>query len=581
MRKKKQIDIKGLIRSAITLAIIAVVIAGVVIAAPFVISGYRTSQAERAISDSRPERAIEMLLPELDRNPKDTNLRLKIVDLYIQTGNYSRAEYLLVHGTLEKAGQIDLYRRLCSVFVSQDKLYDAVNMIDNQTNPNIRETLISERPPAPVLSPTPGAYREALTIEATVREGDTCYISLNGEVPTLAEIYATPISLPQGITDVKAVAVSPQGLVSEWVTESYRLDDVIEPVIFEDANVEKIVREMLDMPNGVIVSDKLQAITEFIVPEAVEYTTLNDLRHFTHLVTLKLVGTESIVDISALSYLSELKVLSLTTFGIDSFNLDAVGQIPNLEHLDLSDNHIVSLESLKGLTSLKTLILNSNNILDLTPLSELKLLEKLLLNQNAVESTSPLLELSNLNFLELSGNRISALRGLASMAGLLELDLSGNVIEGEENVKFLSGLSSLKKLNLSSNRSLVDISPVGQLGNLESLSADNCAIEDITALGGLAYLTFLSLNDNVLTTLDGLQGAGSLKVLWANKNQINTLQALSQLSQLTEIHIEYNKLPSLVKIKDLPALKSVYAFGNPITETVAFREGVSVNTGRQ
>ena len=554
-------------------------IAGVVIATPMAVSAYRRSQAERAIAEGRPERAIEMLLPELERAPRDTELRLKIIDLYIEIDNYSRAEYLLHHGSLERAGQVELYRRLSYVYVKQDKLHEAVNLINDMGNPNIRNALTSERPPVPIFDPPPGAYREALTMSVTVTEGHNCYLSLTGEVPTLADIYTEPISLSQGITEIRAVTISPEGLASDWAVVNYRLDDVIEPVIFEDMHIERIAREMLDIPTGIIISDRLQTITELIIPEPIDYKTLNDLRHFSRLETLKLVGNGTSVDITALSYLSRLRTLSLTHFGIDSFSLETMGQVSWLEHLELSDNNIVLLDPLQYVTGLKTLVLNSNSILDLTPLEGLVSLERLRLNQNAIESTRPLSYMTRLVELEMSENLVSSLRGLASMTSLVSLDLSKNSIEDWE-IEHLTRLTSLRKLDLSANRSLSRLSPLGSLDRLESLSANNCAITELIGLDGLTGLTFLSLNDNLLESFEGIQDASSLKILWANKNEIATLQHISQLEQLEELHIEHNKLPNLSRIRELPSIKRVYAFGNPITQTVTFEEGVEVYAGR-
>jgi Leucine-rich repeat (LRR) protein len=578
MRKKK-IDIRKLIISGVKLAVIAAVVAGVIIGAPMVISAYRKSQAERAVADGRPERAIELLLPELERTPRDIELRLKIIGLYIQTNNFSRAEYLLFHGSLERAGQVELFRQMSYVFVMQDKLHEAVNLINDMSNPNIRNALLSERPPAPIFDPPPGDYREELTISVTVPEGHICYLSLIGEVPALSDVYKEPIRLPQGITEIRAVTISPQGLASDWSVVKFRLDDVIEPVIFEDAEIERIAREMLNMPTGIIISDRLQTITELIIPEPLDYKTLNDLRHFSRLETLKLVGNGTSADISALSYLSRLTTLSLTHFGIDSFSIEAIGQVYWLEHIDLSHNNIVLLEPLRYLTDLKTLVLNSNNILDLTPLEGLTKLQRLRLNQNAVESTRPLYGMTDLVELEMSHNLVSSLRGLASMTNLVLLDLSNNSIESRE-IGHLAGLSSLRSLDLSANRSLASLELLGDMSGLENLTANNCAITDLTGLEGLTGLVFLSLNDNLLESFEGIDNANLLKILWANKNEIATLQHIAQLEKLEELHIEHNKLPNLSRIRELPSIKKIYAFGNPITQTTTFREGVEVYVGR-
>lgn len=576
MRKKKQPDIKKIVRISVALIIVAAVVAVCAAAAPAVISKYRRSEADKAVAEGRFDRAVEMLLPELDRDPKNTSLRLEIVDIYIAAGNYSRAEYLLSHGMRELGGQVELYRRLCAVYVEQDKLYDAVELINNLSNPFVREAIYKERPTPPSFNPPPGDFREALTVSVSADSG-ACYVSVGGGIPSTSEPYAQPFVMPQGITELRAVTVSPDGIVSDWALGRFKLDDVLETVTFEDAEIERVARELLEMPTGVIVSDKLQTITKLELPEPAPYRTLNDLRFFTHLETLELTGDDTHVSVSALEGLSELKSLKLNNFSIDSFDLDPIGRMTWLTALDLSQNHIVSLESLKGLRSLESLSLSGNNILDLAPLAGLTSLKTLLLSQNAVEDTSPIVTLTGLNTLKLNENRIRVLRGLANMTSITELDVSNNSLV---NIDYLKNLTLLETLNVSSNKELSSIEPLTGLTKLVSLSADGCCITSVEPLSAMSNLKTLSINENLLTSFVGLEGASSLSVLWANKNEINTLRALTGLAKLSELHIEYNKLPSLKAVKDNESLKQVFAFGNPLTETVTFKEGVTVYTGR-
>ncbi len=558
------------------LVIVAVLVVGFFFG-PVIVSRYRQTEAARAISEGRVTRAIELLAPELDRDPQNTDLRLKLVSLYEQENNYARAEYLLVHGMKELGGQVDLYRRLSAVFVKQDKLQDAVDMLSTISNPFVKETLDKERPAPPALSPTPGSFREELVITADVASNTTCYLSTSGEVPSIAtDLYKTPVALPQGQTEIKAATVSADGLVSDWTVGVYQLDDILEVVAFTEPQLEAHVRQQLGKPSGQILSHELQAIKELRLATPGSYTSLSDLRYFTHLTTLELVGTGAHVDITALPNLSELTSVSLRSMGLDSLDLEAFTDMDWLTSLDLTANHIATLGPLSQLKQVQTLMLSQNNILDITPLSGLTKLTTLGIGQNGIDDTAAFADLTQVQSLDLSGNRVRSLSGLTNMTALKTLNLEGNALV---SLQALANAKSLTTLTLSHNKELVTLSDLSGLTNLESLYADNCQIEDITPLAPLKALRIVSLNENDLTSVAGLEGAASLTEFSANKNEITSLMPLKSLSKLSIVRVEHNKLPSLTALTNCPALKQVYAFGNPITEKVTFKTGITVYTG--
>ena len=144
---------------------------------------------------------------------------------------------------------------------------------------------------------------------------------------------------------------------------------------------------------------------------------------------------------------------------------------------------------------LVSLVVGYKYIEDLTGLEYAKNLEELVLNDNRIRSLGPLSGLSKLRRLDVSDNYVlSDIRGISGLVGLEELDLHRNNIS---DVSALGGLVGLRRLVLRDN-ALVDIGPLGGLGNLEELVLRVNGIRDISCLVGLRRLRVLDLSSNPL-----------------------------------------------------------------------------------
>ena len=117
-------------------------------------------------------------------------------------------------------------------------------------------------------------------------------------------------------------------------------------VTFPDANLEAVVREALEKPDGPIHASELEGMVSFSAPQGRKIADLTGLQHCTNLTELDLGGNE-IGDISPLA--------SLT----------------NLTELDLSENQIENVSPLASLTSLIKLNLAGNPVRDVSPLASL------------------------------------------------------------------------------------------------------------------------------------------------------------------------------------------------------------------
>ena len=86
---------------------------------------------------------------------KDDAVALELAQQYIAIGNFTKAEYTLSHAIAD-GGNVELYIALCSTYVQQNKLLDAVTMLNNVADPAIKEQLSALRPQSPAPSYAPG-----------------------------------------------------------------------------------------------------------------------------------------------------------------------------------------------------------------------------------------------------------------------------------------------------------------------------------------------------------------------------------------------------------------------------------------
>ena len=144
---------------------------------------------------------------------QDDGVAIELANQFKEVGNYTKAEYTLSHAIAD-GGTPELYIALCKTYVEQDKLLDAVNMLDNIQDVSVKRQLDFMRPDSPYSEPQPGFYNQYIDVELKSPNG-TIYYTTNGEYPSTDDIpYAEPITLSAGETTVYAVSVAENGLVS-------------------------------------------------------------------------------------------------------------------------------------------------------------------------------------------------------------------------------------------------------------------------------------------------------------------------------------------------------------------------------
>jgi len=160
---------------------------------------------------------------------------------------------------------------------------------------------------------------------------------------------------------------------------------------FEDSNLEAAVRVALSVGPGEQLTCGLVSGLTRLDGGWAEITSLTGIQNLTSLTLLGLGSNFSITDIGALSGLTSLIELELTSNSIS--DIGALSGLTSLTLLGLDGNSISDIGALSGLTSLTILLLAGNSISDIGALSGLTGLTILDLTSNPnLTNIQPLLD---------------------------------------------------------------------------------------------------------------------------------------------------------------------------------------------
>lgn len=500
------------------------------------------------------------------------SVAIELAEQYKSIGNYTKAEFTLTNAIADGGG-VDLYIALCKTFIEQDKLLDAVKLLDNVTDPIVRSDLDELRPEAPVMTPEPGFYNQYIAVEIAASE-DTVYANQNALYPSMhKDQYETPFILHDGENTIYAIAVSDQGLVSPLLVSGYTVGGVVKEMVFEDKAIETSVREHLSVDSETMLyTNDLWQIKSFEVPSNAK--KLSDLQHMCFLETLTIDGCGD-GDLSFLSSITTLTSLSISNTPISQEALEHIANVSTIKSLTLDNCNLSGITPLENAVGLNNLNLSNNALRALDTLAVLSNLESLNLSHNAVANLNMLSNLKKLTVLDVSYNALTTLAQISSLSQLKELRADYNSIS---DLGSFEDLTRLTHLSLEKNQ-ISDISAIANCVKLTELNIASNAITDITALGELDQVTHLNFSYNQVKKLPAFSTDCALITIDGSHNLISSLDNLSGLENLNSINMDYNtKISSVKALANCPLLIEVNIYGTKVKDvTMLTEQSIVVN----
>lgn len=526
------------------------------------------SLARKFEAAGNEEWAIKLYDMAYEHSDQDADVAIELAMMFRDSGNYTKAEYTLSNAIAD-GGSIDLYVALSQIFVEQNKLMDAANMLDNVSDPAIKSQLDGMRPAAPVATPEQGKYNEYCAVSFLNTQGKV-YATTTSTFPSLTGgPCTTPIQLPSGETTIYAITVGDNGLVSPLQMFSYIIFDVIEPVTLSDPAIDATVRGMLQVDEDhTLYSNELWELDSLIVPA--EAATLEDLVWLPNLTTVS-IQSGSITDLSPLGKLSKLSELSISDTSVSAEDLAFIGALPKLTTLTLTGCGLSSITDLSAATGLKYLDLSNNSIGNISPLSSLKELEYVDLSHNAITTLDVFRGMEKLTELYVSYNSILSTKPLIACPALTVLDVTSNQLTGLDG---LEGITALRTLYASYNQ-LSDVSALASCGTLGDLDISNNQITDISTLSSLKQLLIFDFSNNQISALPAFDSECPLSSITGTSNSLTSLKELSGLKDLNYVYMDKNpELSSIAPLAQCYNLIEVNVLNTGITDVSALRDSV-------
>ncbi len=496
---------------------------------------------------------------------------IELAQQFKSMGNYTKAEYTLSKA-IQDGGTVDLYIALCQTFVEQDKLMDAVQMLEKVNNKAIKAELEALRPQSPEADLPSGFYSEYMTISLSSK--DALYISTDGEYPSIhTDSYQGPIRLPAGETTIWAISVGENGLVSIPTVLSYSIGNVIEEVKFADSAMEAAIRKQLNLSDErILYSNELWGITEFTVPAAA--VTCQDLAWLPRLEKLTIDG--AVVDsLAPLKDLIELDTITITGSVISTKDLLTIASLPALKSLTLSGCGLSSIANLEAATGLEYLDLRDNAIRNISVLKGFSSLTTLYLGHNALISLEDLRGLTGLQTLDVSYNSLVSTAPVGDLVNLKKLDVSGNSLMKLEGIE---PLTALAEFSCASNK-LVDIDVLANCKELEKLDVSGNTLLNIDIIADFVKLLELNFSNNEISKLPEFKKGSQLVMINGSHNELSTLVPLGTLEKLKYVYMDYNAgVTSVYALSNCTELEMVNVYGTGVRNVSALTDmGVVVN----
>uniref|UniRef100_A0A3Q3WLV3 Uncharacterized protein n=1 Tax=Mola mola TaxID=94237 RepID=A0A3Q3WLV3_MOLML len=382
----------------------------------------------------------------------------------------------------------------------------------------------------------------------------------------------------------------------EYIIYFEYITEVIKSSVFTSrddtpSNDAILDKEVLSMEPVLKAQPKLLSLDDKILLNVARVHVLSQIT------VLNLHGNSlsKIKEISSLKSLRHL-TLSFNEFGNKCNVLSLLPKPqPNLEFLDASYNHLVTLHGLKALGQLKQLDVRWNNLTKAredtavlrkhtpallkfdtryNPWNRPKTVRMTILGR--------LTTLTHLDDVVVAEEEAASAVKMAASSKMNQASILAHSRTNSDRPRRLSLLSTAQLLSLLNpapwglNREL----EVDWTAKITALNLDNQRISRLINLNKLVNLRWGSFNDNDISKVEGLDSCSQLEELSLNNNYIITSEKLSldgnqlssldasfldQLQNLSFLSVENNCISSLHGIKRVRSLRELYIGNNQIS----------------
>lgn len=252
-------------------------------------------------------------------------------------------------------------------------------------------------------------------------------------------------------------------------------------------------------------------------------------------------------------------------------NPDLLSRLTGYGMADKDNDGDVTIEELSALTglpeSMYTSSLSLSGIKDVSQLQHAKNITKFRvmgLDNDNVSVFSYFPKLEDVYIRESA--ELTNIKSLETLSNLKTLRIDGDATSEDGQDMKLSDISAVGKLtNLTSLTlncpNVKDVSAVGKLTNLTSLTLDCGEASDISALGNLTKLETLVLNGSKVEDISVLSKLKNLKEVTIYCENVKNISSLKELANVEKLSLDCTGLTSLQELEGLTKLETLYLVG--------------------
>ena len=379
-------------------------------------------------------------------------------------------------------------------------------------------------------------------------------IALNAGYAQTIKIANKQITIEAGVTnemiaEIKKVSADGDGYSISL--QKIKSNDDIAKICNSFPNVKALIIRAEKEITSIAPVAKLKNVTNFQLngSSVTDYSPINSLTNLTFLHVESCPVGPDLKWMSKLTKLTTLRIWGDNRLpgGTKLVSFEGIPDIPGLRSISISDAVPASLEPLQALYFVNSVQLRNSTISDLTPLAGMRSLEKLDLYGSTVRDFSPLSgckKLKEINFYATKNADYETLSKVTQLevlyGGLTEL----------KDISWITALVNLKSYHTFAEHT-VDFTPLSKL-KLEELKLWDMRSKtiDLGFLSGIPTLKKLNLEST------------------ENVSKINTIQSLVNLESLTitKFNTKGGEAIPLDIIKKLPKLKELVVFKGQFTK---------------
>lgn len=316
---------------------------------------------------------------------------------------------------------------------------------------------------------------------------------------------------------------------------------------------------------------------------------ISNLSNFKLLEFLDLSDTK-VRSLDVLNDLQAMRELRIARLPLQS--LQGVSNHASLRILDMTGLKISDFSLLTGLDVLNRIVLTQTQIDDLSILPTMQALEYVYLDYTQVSDIKPLLELPELKAVYCDKTLVDKQAALAFIQARPDvkviyeseqLSVWWGTLSGEWKSVFrklvevsdtasreeLYEVSNLRKVDISGNKAIQDLSPLSMLPSLSSLDASETSIKSLAEIKNSPDLREINVSQTAVSDIKPLANLTGLISLNISNTEVNDLSPLSNLWNLKLLRMDNVPVDDASIILRLKRLERLYADGVPAVAKVA------------